>query len=179
MPRKCASRNVAAQLADTLRQGHSRKFHFGWIVLLFALTLGTTQFISLVHTWAANDKSAPTTQNLSGQSRLSEKASVRLAEGHASALKLGNGHDLLLSYAGASKLQDALEQNQARPLALASADFDEDGIADLVGGYATSADKGIITINRGNAATLYPNSVKTGSDAPFLSPASAFEVGAA
>ena len=60
-----------------------------------------------------------------------------------------------------------------QPLALAAADFDGDGVADLVAGY-----DGVIAIWRGNIDAIYPNnpaqlrkSKGEYSDAPFLSPA--------
>jgi hypothetical protein len=42
--------------------------------------------------------------------------------------------------------------------ALASADFDEDGVPDLVTGYANSATGGTFSIQRGNLDAIYPNS---------------------
>ncbi|HEY6227310.1 MAG TPA: VCBS repeat-containing protein, partial [Verrucomicrobiae bacterium] len=72
-------------------------------------------------------------------------------------------------------------QTEAR--SLAAADFDEDGVPDLAGGYAYQ-DRGIIAIHRGNIDSIYPNApeaklrVKNGTftDAPFLSPARVFEM---
>jgi hypothetical protein len=42
--------------------------------------------------------------------------------------------------------------------ALASADFDEDGVPDLVTGYANSGTGGTLSIQRGNLDAIYPNS---------------------
>ncbi|MGZ5003003.1 MAG: FG-GAP repeat domain-containing protein, partial [Chthoniobacterales bacterium] len=42
--------------------------------------------------------------------------------------------------------------------ALASADFDEDGMPDLVTGYASSVTGGTVSIQRGNVDAIYPNS---------------------
>jgi hypothetical protein len=52
-------------------------------------------------------------------------------------------------------LKRALTENQAQPRSLASADFDEDGVPDLVSGYAY-AGRGIVTIHRGNVDSIYP-----------------------
>ncbi|MDP9098749.1 MAG: hypothetical protein M3N48_07120, partial [Verrucomicrobiota bacterium] len=41
--------------------------------------------------------------------------------------------------------------------ALASADFDEDGVPDLVTGYADPAGGGMVLIRRGNVDAIYPN----------------------
>src|ERR1700694_4453519 len=42
--------------------------------------------------------------------------------------------------------------------ALASGDFDEDGVPDLVTGYADLAGGGTVLIRRGNVDAIYPNS---------------------
>lgn len=42
--------------------------------------------------------------------------------------------------------------------ALASADFDEDGVPDLVTGYANSGTGGTLSVQRGNVDAIYPNS---------------------
>ncbi|HXU08286.1 MAG TPA: VCBS repeat-containing protein, partial [Blastocatellia bacterium] len=76
-----------------------------------------------------------------------------------------------------------LERNQARPLSLCSADFDEDGVLDLISGYA-GPNGGIVTLLRGNVDSLYPNMPDAKhrraegalTDAPFLSPAFVFDV---
>jgi hypothetical protein len=87
--------------------------------------------------------------------------------------------DVIASYIGASELTQALDQNQARSLSLASADLDEDGAPDLVAGYAF-AGGGIIAVYRGNTDSLYPNHAKSHegalTHAPFLSPALVFAV---
>jgi hypothetical protein len=96
-------------------------------------------------------------------------------------VKLRAGEALRADYAGAAKFRHALAQNTAQPLALASADFDEDGVADLVSGYA-SAGGGLLTLHRGNVDALFPNSPSAQqrkasgqfTDAPFLSPARVF-----
>jgi CSLREA domain-containing protein len=71
----------------------------------------------------------------------------------------------------------------ARALSLAAADFDEDGTADLVGTYDAGGG-GVVTVHRGNADALYPNSAEARtrrargnfSDAPFLEEAAAFDL---
>jgi len=61
--------------------------------------------------------------------------------------------------------EDAVNSAQSGPVAtgltsraLASADFDEDGMPDLVTGYATTGTGGTISIQRGNVDAVYPNS---------------------
>src|SRR5205807_3560558 len=70
----------------------------------------------------------------------------------------------------------------AEPLSLASADFDEDGVPDLVSGYSYNG-QGIATLLRGNVDSIYPNAPEsqarrvngTFTEAPFLSPGRSFE----
>lgn len=54
----------------------------------------------------------------------------------------------------------ALEQQLVQPLALASGDFDEDGITDVICGYADGG-RGLITLHRGHSAAIWP---QVGSD---------------
>ncbi|MFN2509959.1 MAG: FG-GAP repeat domain-containing protein [Pyrinomonadaceae bacterium] len=120
--------------------------------------------------------------------RLSDTVSVRASGRGAPFVNLSDGRTVLTAYEGASELVQALEQEQARPLALASADFDEDGTPDLVGGYADTANGGgIITLYRGNVDAVYPNSPEaqarrgsgTFTRSPFLSPARVFALAGA
>ncbi|MBA2528043.1 MAG: hypothetical protein H0V18_20010 [Pyrinomonadaceae bacterium] len=98
-------------------------------------------------------------------------------------INLRSGRDLLTSYLGSSNAQLILEQNLARPTALASADFDEDGTADLIAGYAGPSG-GILTMHRGNVDAIYPNSPEAkqrkaeGSftESPFLASALVLEL---
>ena len=65
-----------------------------------------------------------------------------------------------------------------RPRALAAADFDEDGVPDLVCAYATD-EGGLFVVRRGNADAIYPHSAEaqarraagTFNDEPFLAEA--------
>ena len=62
-------------------------------------------------------------------------------------IDLQDGWDLPTTYKGqAARL---MKPGEVRPLTLASADFDEDGVADLVSGYARSK-RGIVTLQLGN-----------------------------
>lgn len=109
-------------------------------------------------------------------------------------INLRDGHDLPVFYTGAERLKQVLEQNLALPLALASGDFDRDGVPDLVSGYAGPSG-GILALYRGNIDSLWPNTPEarrptthdgqpTASDqrlttddvSPFLSPARVFGV---
>ena len=119
---------------------------------------------------------------ISSPARLSDHVSIRAIGNVDPRVSLRNGHDLLTSYQGPERLQRALTENKAQPRSLASADFDEDGVPDLVSSYAYNG-RGIITIHRGNVDSIYPNApeakqrkaIGTSTDAPFLSPAHVFE----
>jgi hypothetical protein len=79
--------------------------------------------------------------------------------------------------------QQRLSQKITRSRALASADFDEDGVPDLISGHAAH-EGGILCLYRGNVDSLYPNSPEAQgrkaagafTDSPLLSPARLFEV---
>ena len=114
--------------------------------------------------------------------RLSERVTVRTSGASTPTINLSNGRDVLTSYQGPEESRLALEQNLAKPLSLASADFDEDGVPDLVSGYYYDS-RGIVSLFRGNVDTIHPNSPDsrqrqvTGSftESPFLSPALLFD----
>ena len=69
-------------------------------------------------------------------------------------------------YNGPATLTAALRQNAAQPLALTAADFDEDGVADLICSYA-GAHSGLFTMQPGNVASIYPNAADTAITSAF------------
>ena len=71
-------------------------------------------------------------------------------------ITLRDGHEAPAVYQGSSALIQQLADNQTRPLSLASADFDEDGVPDLVAGYAGARD-GVISLRRGDVDAVFPN----------------------
>lgn len=93
------------------------------------------------------------------------------------------GHALLTDYTGNTAAVEALSENRAEALALASEDFDEDGIKDIVAAYASS-NGGIVTVQRGNIDAIYPNMPEAQqrkidgqfTDAPFFAEASVLEI---
>src|SRR5437667_5689790 len=98
-------------------------------------------------------------------------------------INLTDGREVPIAYRGPEELRQVLEQNQAQALSLASADYDEDGVPDLISGYASSS-RGIVMLRRGNVDAIYPNTpaakhrrVEGGfTDSPFLPLARAFDV---
>ncbi len=102
-------------------------------------------------------------------------------------INLDDGRSLEVRFAQDSELAVRFQELQVagllEPLALASADFDEDGVPDLVCGYATDSG-GILTVHRGNIDSIFPNGpgarrrqlAGTFTEDPFLSPARVFEL---
>lgn len=96
-------------------------------------------------------------------------------------INLRDGVDLPTTYTGKAALTQTLAGNLAQPLSLASGDFDEDGVPDLVSGYGGPGGS-ILTLHRGNVDAIYPNSSEAQkrkaegmfTDLPFLSPARVF-----
>src|SRR6266446_5158442 len=84
---------------------------------------------------------------------------------------------------GALGLPQILENGRIQSTALASGDFDEDGVPDSISRYV-SPSGGIITLHRGNVDSIYPNAPGAQqrkangkfTSSSFLSPARAFAV---
>ena len=140
-------------------------------------------------------------QTTLARARLGEQVTLHAAGRGRPWINLQDGRDLMTGYTGLSGLEQALERNQARPLALASGDFDEDGVPDLISGYGcdscstnlslsdplaiarASVTAGLLSLHRGNIDSIYPNTAEAEqhkargefTDAPFLSPARVFE----
>lgn len=70
-----------------------------------------------------------------------------------------DGHSIPAEYQGSAKLVELMKENQSRPISLASSDFDEDGVADIATGHS-GAQEGAISIQRGDADTIYPNTLE-------------------
>ena len=112
-----------------------------------------------------------------------ERILVRADNQGNAGINLGDGRQLMINYSGPAGSKNALTKGRARPLGLASADYDEDGVADLVIGYGGEKG-GIITLLRGNLDALYPNSHEARrrralgacTEDDFLSPARVFDV---
>jgi len=136
--------------------------------MLFGKTLGS----------AGDGKS----QQLASDPPAAKRVVVQAAGRGNPYINFEEGVELSASYEGAPEIQSLLKQNAAEPRALASADFDEDGVPDLICGYSRPED-GIITIYRGNVDSIYQNSLEarrrkaegTFTDSAFLSPARVFE----
>ncbi|HET9532193.1 MAG TPA: VCBS repeat-containing protein, partial [Blastocatellia bacterium] len=120
------------------------------------------------------------------RAKLGEAVAVRATGRGNPWINMADGRDLLTDYNGAVEVAAHMESEKMVPLSLASGDFDEDGMPDLVSAYATE-NGGILTIHRGNIDSVYPDTPQararkadgTFTDAPFLSPGLVFDMSAA
>src|SRR5437667_12262315 len=177
-----------------------KKFYPVALTLLLGVGVVLFQSFALNRVWSASDqtRSAPQAQAnqiTSARARLSEQIVVHTAGRGRPLMNLGDGHDLMTAYSAISDKLQFVESDlaqlaaQAQPLALASGDFDEDGVPDLLSsftGFTGSAGvppASFITLHRGNVDSIYPNTHEAEerkargefTDAPFLSPAKVFE----
>ena len=154
-----------------------RHLAFAWFLSGSALML--IPFTVFLKASASNSKS---TAVAAVPAHLGDRATVHAEGRSALVINLADGREVLTTYAGTPEAQRLLGQNLVQPLAMASSDFDEDGVQDLVSGYA-APNGGMLTLHRGNVDAIYPNAPEarhrktsgTFTDAPFLSPARAFE----
>jgi len=150
------------------------------LAAISALVIPQSAHLSPLETSASKPQMKPAAID---HAHLNEAVSLHAAGRGNPYINLSDGRDMITGYDGPVELVEALEQNRAKPLSLASADFDEDGVADLVSGYAGPGG-GIITLHRGNVDSIYPNAPEAKqrqaegafTDSPFLSPARVFLV---
>ena len=175
-----------------------KKLHVIFLMALMGMGFILIHSFAFIGGWTAGANGAkPQTQagqTTPGRARLGEQVAVHVAGRGAPWINLRDGHDLVTSYsaadvAQAGTLHASLEKGAVRPLALTAADFDEDGVPDLISGYgatnlSSSDESGLITLHRGNVDSIYPNTPEANerksngefTDAPFLSPGRVFEV---
>jgi hypothetical protein len=153
----------------------------GWsLLLVLCLVLGSAP-------GSTGAETSDTSQTGSAASRAPIKTDPPIAI-HAAGrggpwINMKDGRPLQARFPGASLAAERIQKGSARPRALASADFDEDGVPDVVASYAT-IEGGYITLHRGNVDAIYPNAPEAKArrtagkliEAPFLPDAQAFEV---
>lgn len=150
------------------------------VSLTLSLVLGLSLACALYFSKAAALTEKTATPTLA---RWSQNITAQAQDRRNLSINLSNGREVLSDYQGPAELVQVLRQNQAQPLAMAAADFDEDGVPDLVTGYA-GAGSGIVSLLRGNVDAIYPNSPEAQArraagaftEAPFLSPALVYPV---
>jgi hypothetical protein len=152
------------------------------LVLLGAASLLPISFDAVE---AGESKQPPLSIRIAGSTTtagLSESATSRFENAGNRLIKLSDARSLLTSYEGPPQAVMALRRNEATAFSAGSGDFDEDGVPDLVCGYASPIG-GILTLHRGNVDSIYPNAPDARqrreggrfTTAPFLSPARAFD----
>jgi len=140
------------------------KPRWGMSLLMLALALcGLTQAAAALPGVAVN-RAVP---NSCEGGNLSGVTTVHAAQRGAPFLNLCDGH----------ALGNLAGMGQAQPLALASGDFDEDGVPDLVSGFAVGKG-GVITMHRGNVNALWPYgaALRNGPPPAFLPNARTFAI---
>ena len=127
------------------------------IVVVAVFTAGLL-LASLSNVYRARGFGTVTSRQESGELRgfLSTSVNARAAGRGNPWVTLNDGLTLPAQYQGSSKLVQQLNDNQTRPLSICSDDFDEDGVPDLVAGYAGPQD-GVITVHRGDADAIFTN----------------------
>ena len=74
-------------------------------------------------------------------------------------INVSTSRDSITTCIGSPQSRGVIKENLARATALASGDYEEDGIADLLSAYATPAG-GFLILHRGNVRAIYPTVLK-------------------
>ena len=90
-------------------------------------------------------------------------------------VEMNLAHRVYTRYFGDASAALTVAGGSAKPLSLASADFDEDGMPDLVSGFATADGAGLVSVHRGNVDALWPYG-RAGTPPAFLPDARAIAV---
>jgi FG-GAP-like repeat/HYR domain len=116
------------------------------------------------------------------KAHFSGSVSIQAAKRGGPWINLSDGQDLITGYRAGNNIS-SFNLEHAQALSLTSADFDEDGIADLISGYQMPGG-GTATLLRGNIDSIYPNTPEaqrrrlegTATETPFIAPAIVFEL---
>ena len=140
--------------------------------LLLILIVGLCAMAQIAAAQQAGTVDRPT-PNLQAPPVSSAPITVHAAQRGNPHMNLLDGHAVKTNFVGSSG-----SMQNAQPLALASADFDEDGVPDLLSGYAAGDGTGIVTIHRGNVNALWPYgaAILNGPPPEFLPDARVFNL---
>ena len=114
----------AAQISRRAHDRPPRRAHALCLLTLACLIVSAAAILRLSPASAAR---TPARATVKATARLGERVGVRAAGRGHPFVKLSDGRDLLADYEVTSDSFAAPDAAGARPLALASADFDEDG----------------------------------------------------
>jgi uncharacterized repeat protein (TIGR01451 family) len=128
----------------------SHLFFFALIIIALIISARAIAALQTFHV----DGPVQTTSEARGF--LDPEITVRAAGRMNPFINLRDGHSLPVDYQGSTPAIAALRDNRALPVALASADFDEDGTADLAAGYR-NVTGGLVVLQRGDVDGVYPN----------------------
>src|SRR6266446_169731 len=134
-----------------------KRNHALTLISILAAGLSLVPSSNLLHTRASGVAALAQGQGTSDiRGFLSRFVTARAAGRGNPWVTLRDGYGAPAQYQGSSKLVQQLKDNQTRPLSVGSADFDEDGVPDIVAGYAGAKD-GVITVQRGDADAIFAN----------------------
>jgi conserved repeat domain len=130
-----------------------KRSHRLFFVLIFIASIISARAIAALQTLKVDGQASTTSE---ARGFLDSAVTVHAAGRMNPFINLRDGHSLPVDYQGGAQAIAALRDNGARPVALAAADFDEDGMADLAAGYS-SASGGVVVLQRGDVDAVYPN----------------------
>lgn len=107
-----------------------KKFHQSALALFLLIAFISIQSVGLIRGRSAGDSERAVDKTQASRitldrAGLSERVTLHVGQ-RSAGVNLQDGHDLIAAYTGPLELKEAMERNQAPPLALASGDYDED-----------------------------------------------------
>src|SRR5690349_8783317 len=131
--------------------------------LIFILSAGFAMSLSAALSVASSiaTSARPATPRAPEELRgfLNNEVTARAAGRGNPWITLRDGHNITSEFSESSSAIDQLKENSVHPLSLGSADFDEDGMPDLVAGYGRP-NGGLITIQRGDVDAVSPKTAE-------------------
>src|SRR5437867_6874248 len=105
------------------------------IISLISILLGSFALAHSMNLFRTKAAGPAPQSSADARAYLDQTVSAQAAGRGKPWITLRDGHAAPAQYEGSAKLAQQLKDNQLRPLSAASADFDEDGVPDIVSGY--------------------------------------------
>ena len=121
------------------------------VFLTAGLALGLNQLVD-VSTKAGSNHQPIRSFSVSEQAG----AQVHISEAVSPWLKLKPGKNIATKYQGTEAAIQSLEVGSLRPLTMAAADFNADGYADLISGFADHEGRGVLAFHKANREAFAP-----------------------